>query len=101
MKSLTSDENESDERLLRYAEPNEPQVALPEKRAEKAIDVSPKVYASCDCRGPPSAVRIALVLTEPRARLLLPPLITVAVPQAEPDHVRIEIAGTVPPFERS
>ena len=33
--------------------------------------------------------------------MVAPPLIKFAEPQAEPDHVRIEIVGTVPPFERS
>jgi hypothetical protein len=44
-----------------------------------------------------------LVLTEPSASGLDPPLITSAGPQAKavPSQVRTEIVGTVPPFDRS
>src|SRR5215212_1276416 len=111
MKSLSSAENESDERLFRYADPNFPQPDVPlGKSVRYEIDASPNVNASCAPSAPPSAWGIAVVFTVPTAQFVgvavvhapdPPPLMTVGDPHAEPDQVRIEIVGTVPPFERS
>ena len=66
-KSLTSDVNESDERLFRYTDPNWPHCPPP-KMASKSITASPNVNA---LKGPISLLAaspgIAVVFTEPRA----------------------------------
>src|SRR3954469_16970046 len=99
MKSLISELNDVEERLFRYAAPRAPHVPGFGKIASKEMTASPKVNASSAPMPSPSAGRIALVLTEARASP--DAVMSIAAPQAEPVHVRIEIVGTVPPFARS
>src|SRR5215216_1276558 len=64
-KSLSAAVNESEERLLRYADPNCPHVLLPNS-AENEIDASPNVRGlSAPTRELPAAIE--LVLMVPRA----------------------------------
>ena len=97
---MSSAVNESDERLFRCAEPNVPQAPEPNS-ASNEIAASPNVNGSRAPSPPESVAGIRLVLIEPRASAFWPPLITVAGPHSDPSHVRIEIVGTVPPFDRS
>src|SRR5689334_18817440 len=100
MKSLISELNDVDERLLRKAEPIAPQTPSEcGKIASNEIAASPKVNASSPPMPSASAAGIAVVFTEPSA---LPPAVkSVAGPHADPVQLRIEIVGMVPPFARS
>ncbi len=97
-KSLRADVNESDERLLRYAEPNDWQT-LGLKSDDRRSCASPNVRALWPPRPSLSAAAIAEVLIEPVA--FVPPASAVAGPQAVPLQVRIDSVGFVPPFDRS
>src|SRR6266576_4165627 len=67
--------------------------------ASNAIAASPNVNASSAPTLPASAAAIGVVFTEPSA--WPDAVMSMAGPQAAPVHVRIEIVGTVPPFDRS
>src|SRR5262245_393914 len=69
MKSFNAAEHESDERLFKYALPNDEQVVLlpPPESASKSSCASPKVRAETAPSPSELAARIALVLIEPVA----------------------------------
>jgi hypothetical protein len=100
MKSFTAAVNASDERLLRYAEPNvvhDAEVNM----AARLMDASPKVRAESEPKLSDSEAGIAVVLIEPVASVELR---AVAGPQEPPPaevHRRRLMVGTVPPCDRS
>src|SRR5215204_2700123 len=81
-KSLSAAVNESDERLLRYAEPNEPHWPSP-KSASNVTWASPKVRGLSE---PRALSAILLVLMEPAASIGFCSVSTVAGPHFVPVH---------------